>query len=312
MKKEIEKPILDSMPKEGIFAFMKMDFFDAQFVTKDTGLSSRLINHWRSLGILIEGERVFDQNYKFNFIEFLWIRAIIEIRELGLPMEELKKAKEILNEKHPISWYLTSETDENSTAKQKVEDYIYENFIDPKVLRENFVLSPSDFSYLENQFQYSLFELALFSFISKRNKSYIHILSNGMAVCDFGGRTNANQKIKEQMGRRPHIILPIFSLLNDFIEKDENFEFALKTEIFDPMEGQILQYVRSGNFDSITIEFKEGSPVFLEGKKSFKVDEAARIKEYILGREYSNINISVANGNIQYATKTTRVRLCGI
>ena len=309
MRKEIVKPTLESISKEGIFKFMKKELFDYQFVTKDTGLSSRLINHWRSLGILIERERNFDQNYRFNFVELLWLKAIIAFRELGLPMEDLKKVKDILTEKHPITWYLSGSDNESADAKTKVENYIYENFIGSEVLRENFILSPSEISFLEQRFQFSQFELALFTFLGKRTSSQIHIFSNGNAICDYGENTNRNEVLLNLLQTKPHLTLPIFCLFNLFMEKEENFDFALKTEIINSIEGQILQYIRSGNFDWLKIEFKQGNPIYMEGNKKISLDAAGRIREYILSREYSKINISVASGNIQYAAKTIRVKL---
>ncbi len=306
---EIKKNI-EQLPYKEIYQYVNKELFSYNFVTKDVGISSRLINHWRSLGILLEKEREFDQNYKFNFLEFMWLKTLIELRDLGLSMANIKTVKEILTKKDPIKRYLTLAEDLYSPeANKAIEDFIYNNFVGDSVLRENFILAPSDIIYIDKKFQYSQFELGIISFLKKRKENFIYIFPHGSAVCDIHGNAKESEQYIPFFKSFSYITIPIYGLVKDFFDKDENLEFAIKSEIIDPIEGKILEIIREGKFDTITIEFNNGKPKFVVGEKNISIDEAARVREYIFSREYANISISIAGGNILYATKSTRLKL---
>lgn len=57
------------------------------------GVSCRVMNHWESQGLL-ECERNNESGWrKFNLIEFVWFRIVQKLREFGLPLTKIEKAK---------------------------------------------------------------------------------------------------------------------------------------------------------------------------------------------------------------------------
>lgn len=67
--------------------------YSREHVMRD-GVSCRVVNHWESQGLL-ECERNNESGWrKFNLIEYVWFRIVQKLREFGLPLTKIEKAKE--------------------------------------------------------------------------------------------------------------------------------------------------------------------------------------------------------------------------
>ena len=57
---------------------------------------SRWIKHWSKMGLLFENNDTDDPNKwsKFSFIELIWLKAILKMRQFGLPLEHIEEIKD--------------------------------------------------------------------------------------------------------------------------------------------------------------------------------------------------------------------------
>lgn len=73
---------------------MRTKFNDQRLTVKDIGISSRVLNHWAKNKMLPEGTVSDDPEWKrFSFIEFIWLELIVKMREFGLPLKTIARAK---------------------------------------------------------------------------------------------------------------------------------------------------------------------------------------------------------------------------
>lgn len=72
---------------------------DKQFSVKDINIPYQWVNNWDKEGLLFEDEREDGKWRKFNFVDYLWIKIIVELREFGLSYDVIKKVKEVLSQK---------------------------------------------------------------------------------------------------------------------------------------------------------------------------------------------------------------------
>jgi hypothetical protein len=73
------------------------------FKMSDTEVSSRIINSWESLGLLVGKQNKESKWRKFSLIEILWIEIIKELRKLGFSSEKILNVKNSIfkiNEKY--------------------------------------------------------------------------------------------------------------------------------------------------------------------------------------------------------------------
>jgi DNA-binding transcriptional MerR regulator len=67
-----------------------------RFTAGELPVSYRVINHWAKFGLLPEGIGSKGSWRKFTFIESVWIAVASHLREFGVPLEKLAKAREQL------------------------------------------------------------------------------------------------------------------------------------------------------------------------------------------------------------------------
>ena len=72
---------------------------DKQFSVKDINIPYQWVNNWDKEGLLFEDEREDGKWRKFNFVDYLWIKVVVELREFGLSYDVIKKVKEVLSHK---------------------------------------------------------------------------------------------------------------------------------------------------------------------------------------------------------------------
>ncbi len=67
---------------------------DERFKVSEIGITSRVFTHWKQNGIIPELE---DRKWvRLNLVEYFWLKIVMDLRELGLPLERIAKVKEQL------------------------------------------------------------------------------------------------------------------------------------------------------------------------------------------------------------------------
>lgn len=74
-----------------------------------------------------------------------------------------------------------------------------------------------------------------------------------------------------------------------------------------PEEMELMLFVRTGNFESITVKRKDGKIEFIEGTETLSAD--ARLTEIIKEQDYQTIEIKTANGKTVGFKRTIKKRL---
>ncbi|HAT1793404.1 TPA: MerR family transcriptional regulator [Legionella pneumophila] len=76
----------------GIVTFLT----EKKFTIKNIDSSYRIINHWSKLG-LFDDSRTDNKGWrKFNLVDILWLRVLMELRALGLPLDKIKCSYEAI------------------------------------------------------------------------------------------------------------------------------------------------------------------------------------------------------------------------
>lgn len=71
---------------------------EKRFSSKELGESYRVINHWTDLGLLPD-DRDDDAKWrKFSIVDIVWTLIIKELRQFGLPLDKIRKARSDLFE----------------------------------------------------------------------------------------------------------------------------------------------------------------------------------------------------------------------
>ena len=69
-------------------------FHTPKFTVGDTEVAYRVINHWDQNGLLPDGFKKGDGWRVFSLVEMAWLRIIMQLRQFGMSLEQIRKAKD--------------------------------------------------------------------------------------------------------------------------------------------------------------------------------------------------------------------------
>jgi DNA-binding transcriptional MerR regulator len=283
-------------------ADLKKEVFDKNFIPKDLGISSRALHNWSENNLLIDKERAYDMNHKFNFIELIWLLIIKELRVFGFPLKKIKTVKEFLVKEKTFAQFKNWNTDEEII--EGICNIWIGVDIDRGLLKRE--ISKSDVLNNIKTRKFSALQFALYNYINDRTNSKILISNKGEAGFRVG---DMSPRIADMLDRESYISIPVYKLVLNFIEDEKNFELIPHMGLLTATEFHILSVIRSGLFNSVTINFKKGKPIFLEAKRNVNIYKEARIAELLVRKDYEEIVIATLNGVETFSTKTTKEKL---
>ncbi len=74
---------------------------EPNITVKNTSLTYRTVNHWDSLGLLLDERKDSAGWRKFGLLDLYWLSVINTLRDYGFPTEKIKKVKKYLFEQRP-------------------------------------------------------------------------------------------------------------------------------------------------------------------------------------------------------------------
>ena len=284
---------------------LNKEIFTKAFTLKDLSISSRVLKYWSSMGILRDDNRAVDENHKLNFTEYIWLKIIIELRQLGYPISRIQKAKGILMKKQTMAESLKLQTDE------ALIDYLrkaLKSIANRDIPVRAFLESPNYWQKYKTVKNSHLDNTLMILLSTKENIDWV-FFNEGTAVFVHEDPSNNSQQLITLLKNTPHLRIPLMTLIVQFIEDKSKVEYLAKYSILSAKEMEILRHIRRGDFETITIQLRNNEPIRIEGTRKIKIDDSARISEILAKKAYEKIEMVTQEGTITYATKTSKTKL---
>lgn len=274
-----------------------------QFSLKDAGVTSRVHNNWRSLGIIPDAEEDGKRTY-FDFIQYLWLQIVKDLRAFGLPLETIAAVKDYLFEEN---FMVDVEWSDSDAFRKGIEDVAQRSITDEE-------LKEAEESFKQgNTFIPYRFTLIVLGHFQYRTNTHIYIYLNGKVVVWSELEQNLNPESKPDLSE-PHINIPLGYYFAQFLSDETKAEFLPRIPILTREESEVLRAMRKDEVKELTIKFtKKG------GKRRAdlitKVDKELSDKQkkeiaLILGtRDYSTITMKKQNGTQLTFEEAQRTRL---
>ena len=234
---------------------------------KEVGISSKLLNDWIEAGIANKVE-VEDNKWRlFSLSEAIWLKFVGELRYFGVSISEIKIVKEKIcgfNKEFINELFDAIKPSPNSDANDSLK------YIQSKV---NEIQKKSD---IELKNEYELMGLSFFDLIM----IYTLIFDLELAFCytkSFGTFVDYSNKFGRELGlnnldeyqqiisKESYAVINMKSIYKDFfsnekIKQTDNFYFGIVTE----KERELLEYIRSGDYSTISIKIEESAIKFVK------------------------------------------------
>ncbi len=272
------------------------------FVGTDTGVAYRVINHWENVGLLDDGREDGQRWRRFTFVEFVWVRMIDEMRKVGLPVEIIKLVKASLFQPasivdldlHLRSIYQSGigGKDEHKVERESME----------KDMRGRF-----DGGHEEQEVDGNWLQHLILSTIVKRCPIVLVVFADGslFAIHEEPGHFILPEQL-DRLSFETHVRIPITGIIKEFLRGGLAIERMGDLQILEPNEQTVLRIIHSGQYDSVTVNFKDKKMKSMELRQSQEVTR--KIVDVLAAGKYQDISIVQHEGQITKIENTLKFK----
>jgi hypothetical protein len=306
-----------------------------EFTLSDAKVSSRLFNLWKNIGVVELPDNLSSKWVKLDFIDYIWLCLVKDMRSIGLSIESIKKIKQILfaelalfNEailpekdlKEKFIGVLTdkiSKSHSKAVAKSVVDEMLKE-LGDKKLI--DFLQESWPVKF--NQLEYALYAKQLFN----HEASLIIFMKQGLFQdtdkvdaeigevktentndnilqvilwTDSFKITNPDLVIDDLLVNQFHIRIPISTYISDFVKDSKKKEESLRLGWLTPAEYELLQHIRNDAPDTITIKFREKNIEMIQVSTYHIPNLENKLLKVFGDNGYGEITYVFANGKKQ-------------
>jgi DNA-binding transcriptional MerR regulator len=281
-----------------------------QFAISEIGITHRWITHWDNQG-LIDNHREGTEWRRFSFIEYIWLRIIVRLREFNLPLAAIKRVKKFLWAPVAKQDFELAERDFLQAIKagevpippgktlEEFEKTMKAIFKNPKIVAD----------YIN-----TLFLIVYFMQLYKKPYCLLIEKSGECGAVNFATEELAQQSLAVLVGQIDYsdfICINLYKILQEFFsnEKIED-EVMMKIALLTEKEEQILGLIQAGDFTELSIKLNNNKQYLVKVKRNKSLERITNEVSSIISRgKYQDIKLVTQEGKIILAEVTDKIKI---
>ena len=289
------------------FPDLELAIRQPKFTINDVGVEHRWITNW-------DKDRLLFNKYepgkwrKFNLIEYVWLKIVIQLREFNVPLATIKNFRDNLHFKADIK-----NEEVMRVAKETAIALVQENHpnLDAETLvKETF--ASREFKEKANEMNMSWLEAFIMDALLLKNHFAFLVNTQGEWMPFKDAFIEEYRRVKgfSEFMQRSHVSISLSQILADFIStKDLNLVHGELFMINDE-EREVIKTLREEKVKSVKVKLNEDQKIeHLEITKEQKVDKASRIVEFMMKKGYQKITLKTQDGHIVFCENTYKKKL---
>ncbi|MCD4729389.1 MAG: helix-turn-helix domain-containing protein [Bacteroidales bacterium] len=284
--------------------------FETNYSKKFIRVSPRVLQNWFE-NDLLPYDRLDGKKHRFNFVEIIWLHIVTELRQIGLPIGAIKNVKnKLLTQFHFTEWTDNMKPEDalafvlefNALSKEDQQKLLkwLKDKKKGKVEADAEELVPLTFAHFNE------FMLMLIMIILGGGNTFLVIDKFGFTT-DYS--SDDSKDFLKRLAAGPGTVIPIHKFFYRFVSDPRNIDFLSSSGLLNDEELFILDLIRKGKANSITIYFKEGEPERLTIEELKKVDGNARLVEIMGNKGYRELKTTTEKGVFQVSNIKTKIKL---
>lgn len=290
-----------------MFSFLE-GLFLPRFSVGQTGISRQELQYWRKNGLIESVEKNDTRSWvKVSFFEYCWLKLIAEMRDLFIPIEQIKKVKDALfsfdieafNERAKLSF---AELKKSGDLNDELLELIQTSENEPELYKEAYK-------------HYTVFIMILLELIVKNNPASLVIDKTGNCKLILLNEHFPLERLPELVSLfdESFTAIKINNLLDEFYSNPRIKENHFK-EIFKltDKEVKVLALLRKEAIKEVRVRMGEKGKgiVMVEVVEEKNINSVKEKIKAILDKEkVQNIRISNFEGNLLLFEETTKIKL---
>jgi DNA-binding transcriptional MerR regulator len=268
------------------------------FTLKDTGLTYKIINDWDNAGLLNLKRGKAAGWRKFSFLDYLWIKVINEFRSIGTPIPLIRNLRDGVNEQISFKW-LIEILEYNLEKIEKTNKESYDSV-------KEFIHSKKSYEINEED-GLSIFLLLVIETITKKAPVSLILFPSAEWMIWNEDKKSYSIEDVEKVTFKTHTTVSISEIIKSFLYSDKSIYVLPKLNILKENELRLLQIINSGEYESVTINFRNKKMKSLEMVK--EQDVKRKVIDIISENKYQDIVIKSHKGIVTKIQNTIKVLL---
>lgn len=267
------------------------------FDIKDTGVSYRNVNHWDKQDLLVSQRSQEGKWRRFSFVDFVWLKVIEQLRGIGISIPLITQVKrEVFIEITAKQFY------DLFRKSQHLKDRLPERGERDRLKK-----------VLENGLKewgksISLLQLFICHTIINKTPLSLVIFSDGhwFPWDEQQGMVYSNEDL-ERKTFDTHVQISLTGIVKSFLGDERSVYLLPQLNVLPSKEVKLLEIIHSGDYDSITIHFKNKKMKSLELVKT--QDAKRKIVDILSESDYQDIVIKSHQGMVTTIKNTIKMML---
>jgi hypothetical protein len=233
----------------------------------------------------------------FNTVDHLWCMVLSQMEDMNVPIELIRSMKEEL-----FKPYSSLEIKELfNVNSQEIQSALHLSSKDLDLLMDAINMTDDIMDQDSNNFLILLIE----SILNKASFSLL-IFSDGIWMSWFEGYEklylSADMDRKES---QPYIKIAVSSILKEYLADSRNAFVLPSLNLFNSSELKVMELIQGGEYDKITISFKDRKAKSLELTKTHETSK--KIVDVLTDGAYQDIVIKSHKGTVTHIQNTVKI-----
>lgn len=271
------------------------------FDVKNTGISYKTINHWDKHDLLVS-RRTDDSKWrKFSFVDFVWLKIIEQFRSIGTSIPILQKVKTEIFQK-----VNTDDIHEIFEESEELVEELINELPNSQQLTELKSMLKSGQPW--KSLHVPVLQVLICETIFDRIPISLIVFTDGHWFPWYqDGAGIYSDEDRERTAYQTHVVVSITEIIKEFLTGD-NAVFTLpKLHLLTETEVKLLEIIHSGEYESITIHFRDRKAKSVEMVKA--QDVKRRIVDILSESAYQEIIIKSHQGMVSTIKNTIKMKL---
>lgn len=273
---------------------------EERFGVKDLDVSYININYWDKQGILSSNQEKKGRWRNFNFVDFVWLKTIDELRQLGVSTTLIKLCKDAVFK--PYNLNKDIEFFKNNPAAW--EDFLLEfPASDRETLRNNKKLLEER----EIESGLSIFSMSIIKAIQLDTVYKLDIFKSGYSILHPDGVFDSQEDL-DRTRKESFISISLTEILKSFLIHDNNVANLVLEEfkVLQPKEIMLLTLIQKGEYDSVNIIFKDKKIKEFELSKKQKPER--QLIDILKESQYQEITLKSHKGMVTSIQNVSKIK----
>ncbi|MGZ4100235.1 MAG: hypothetical protein ACXVNM_15215 [Bacteroidia bacterium] len=261
-----------------------------------TGINLRNLNNW----VTVLDPRDNSSNKVYSFTEFVWYKIVEQLREAGLSLPIIASfKKELLAPISGKAFVRKFQTPEKYFSELKLTRMEKKHLL-------QFLSGESDRVSKENSFN-MLYVMIVECIIQKLPLALAVFLDGSFLLIDSSKKHLFTESDKKRLMFDTHIFVSLAKILNTFLLSELAGDIIPKIGLLSPAESKLIELVHNGEYESITINFKDKKIKSLELKK--KENPKEQLIDILNSGEFNELIVKKRKGEIVKIDNTVKITL---